>query len=673
MADNNPNNNSNSFTSNDYPLESNNTSSQQTNQQRQPDVVQQNQNTNPYGSQNYQQQWNDYGYSIGTEIDPDVNAMQTKRTEQREVMMKRIKNLSDVLIKRWYVIIAVVLLISTLVVVGYAIINRPSAPTGEFSNVQAQIEAPQSSPSGTPTRWSVRIQNKENVSIQQIEIKLNFDRAFRFLRSVNPDPVDTEGTTYRLSSLAPVGQGVSDALIQFEGVLTGNIDDETLMQGTLSYVPTPLIGLQNSQRSLTIAPAKTLITAPEVELAIELQNDKVQSGGEIELTVNFKNTSEKELRDLRLRLSYPDRGGFTYTSSQLFLSNTSDIKSQPDDGNNIWYISSLPRLAQQSLKLKGNVQAADGVRLSFTAEIGTRRNQNQFETLRTTIRDVTVTSEPLVLKASIEGKDTTRTFGPDEPLNVTIEYQNRSTRTLQNVEISGFLGDEAGLLDPNSYTFVGGELGQVNNGIVQWRPSGSPQLTNLTPQGRGVLRFTVKTKKAQDFLKSNLNQTAYILRPRAQARAANLDLVETTGEIYKAKGALNFTQKVEKLDPSNGGQANRRTYKITWSLSTLQNKVNDVLVEAVSPLPPTSWQQASITPPDSKIDYNPSTGKITFKPGTLEGYTGISRPISTVSFLLVVEESQNNALPLTNTININGVDDFTAEKYEVTNPGSAQV
>jgi hypothetical protein len=618
--------------------------------------------------QNVQQdvQSNAY-FQVGEEAQPEAKPEKKSSVDTKALWEKTVKFLE----KRWWAVLIAAIILGVLVVGVYALQAGLNRPISDFTKVQAFVEAPKTSSSGSPNRWKITIKNDETVSIQQIELKLNFDRTFRYSKPINPDPADPSGSLYKLSSLQGVGQGTSDAIISFEGVLSGNIDEETVMSGELSYVPTPLLGKQNARRSLQINPARTRITAAEISLEMVPTAQTVQNGNEVELSVIFENRSERELKDMRIRMLYPDKGAFTYTSSDLTITTTGDTRTKPDDGNDIWYITNLPRLRKQTLRVRGTLTGAEGVRQTFGVEIGSK-GASGYETLQTTSRDITITSQPLVMSTKINGRDDARTFAPGETLTFEIAYQNKSTQSLKNIEIFGSIEDPADILDYQTLVFQGDSQGNVNNRVVQWRSSGVAQLENLAPQSRGILSYSVKVKDGDQFIKSGLNQTAYTLRPNVEGKGVNLPQIKTSGELYKARGNLLIDQKVEQIKDETLPN-NKRIYEVTWTLKTRQNKVNDITLDTITNLPPASWNQSTVKPvaQSGKLSYNSANGKLSWKPGSLDAYAGISRDVVSVTFRLEVTVAPGKGfggIELFSDSAITGIDDFTGEKFEKTLP-----
>ena len=98
---------------------------------------------------------------------------------------------------KWWLILLIVLGLTLSVVGVYVIINqKPAEQIGSFNNVSATIEAPASLAKGIPENWKIIIENKENTAIQQLEIRLNFDKSFEFINAISPSPDVPRGDTY---------------------------------------------------------------------------------------------------------------------------------------------------------------------------------------------------------------------------------------------------------------------------------------------------------------------------------------------------------------------------------------------------------------------------------------------------------------------------------------------
>ena len=587
----------------------------------------------------------------------------------------RIKNF---LIKRWWLVIAVVLVTSLGILGVYALtqFNRTPEVIGTYTNISVKVEAPTSLSKGSPDTWKVTVENLENTVLKDVEVNFKFDSGFEFIRHINPSPENPEGSRYKFSRLEAAGESGSQAIVQIQGTTKANIDTEIILQGEVLYTPDALIRFQNqgrlgsnvnTRRSVPIPPTRTNTTAARVRIQLDSPTASVPNNSEVVLSLTFSNTSDREINDLRLRMRYPE--GFSYSSSELCGGNTTQTcRVNPDDSNNIWNINNLPRLQEQKLKLRGTLSASSsGITRSFQADIEIKQSNNNYQSVATTSKDIAVEAKPLTVSTMISGKESDPTFQEGETLNFTITYENQGTTNVRGVEITGTVEDPASLLDWNTVQFNSGGRGTAQNNSVKWAGNNVSQLANLGVKNKGQLSFTLKVKSGADFIKTFRPQSDYIIMPKVQAQAINVQQIQADGPEYLAKGDVGFTQRIVSRE-IDGTQDNRRRFGVIWTITTKQNQVNQIQVRTRTSLPTSAWTPSSITPiaRASQLTYNPTNGDILWTVGNVQSYAGISNPIVTISFDLVVELGINeniNQTQLLDQVILEGVDDSTNASY----------
>jgi hypothetical protein len=549
---------------------------------------------------------------------------------------------------------------------GFSEYNRQNKPKNinPYTNITATIDGPKTLPQGTPGRWDVKIINNEPVPINDVDVEMQFDKDLSITQYLNYQPINQEKTNFKTNKIDGLGLGQNSFLISFEGFLNAQVDIETMMQGKITYTPAPLVGQKNSQRQLEIAGLRTKIISPEVKLSIDPTNGSIQNGGEVEYVIKVKNTKDKDLQDLRLKLEYPSGNVFSYTSSQFTASNTAQNKTSPDDGDNTWFIPRLAGLTEQSLSVKGILKVKSQQKVEFGAELSMKNASSTYRELAKSFKGVFVSSQPVIISTRID-KDN-KTFVPGETLKVSVDYFNQSQEVLKNVEIIASMDDKSNLLDLASFSFVGGSRAEINNNQIQWAGVNTPQLVTVTPQTRGKLNYTVKVKK--DLLDQTKPQSEYTIKPQVAIQAANLQPISQSGDTYKMRSNLRFTQlPTEEVKIDNKTQANRRRYKLTWKVANEQNEIDELVVKAFTRLPPSAWQKASVTPSESNLEYNPNNGEIIWKIPKIESYTGIdeAKPAITVSFELEVEIQNGKLITLLESPTISARDNFTGEVFNL--------
>jgi len=596
---------------------------------------------------------------------PGVNPNQPNNNQNKPKMGGKIYNF---LVKKWWVVAIGVVVFSVLVIAAFVFLSGPqqTAVRTTYPNVVAKITAPKTLPQGTPGTFELSIENKEAVPVSNLKIDLKFDSDFQYLREISPKPDVPEGNKYTIARLDENGGRSSSVKITFEGILTGNTDIEVQMSGEITYQAEIGPGRLSEVNKTNIDVVRTKITSPQIDLTLTPTQDQVQNNGEAEFTVKLNNRTDQEIRDLRLRMSYPSgQNSFTYTSGEYSSGNTAAPKVSPDDGDNTWLISRLAGGAEHILKVRGKVLGGSNISLTFGAQIGIKTQNNDYRTIRETFKDIKILAQPMKLSTTIAGKDNSKVIVPGETLTFNVTYQNDSQQTFNNVQITSFVTDIANLLDLSTINFSGGERGDITGSQITWQATRVPQLATLRPNQSGQFQYTVKVKELSDFINVSLNQTQYTIRPGVQAKANNLEQIEFVGDLYKGKGQLEFFQDAPVFKNFNP-QTNRNVYSFTWRVRTWQNEVNDVVFKAVSPLPPGGWLN-KITPEanSSSLSYNNVNGEIIWNVGKLNSYTGRSIPEVSITFEMEVPKSSTKQLAIQKP-NITGTDIFTSERFNFT-------
>lgn len=577
-------------------------------------------------------------------------------------------NISNFLVKKWWLVALVVVIMAVSVVVAWYFSNPSTTPvsSGKYPNVIASISAPKTLPQGTPGSFEVNIENKENVPVSNLKIELKFDSDFQFLREISPKSDVPEGNKYTIARLDAAGGRSSSVKITFEGILTGKTDIEVQMSGIISYQAEIGVGKLSTVNEIKLDTVRSKITSPQIDLNLSPTSDQVQNNSEVEFTIRLNNRTEQEIKDLRLRMTYPSgQNSFTYTSSEYSITGTSATKTSPDDSDNTWLIGRLAGGAEHVLKVRGKVLGANNVSLTFGVEVAIKGQNNDYRVIRQNFKDIKIQAQPLTLSTSIAGRDSNKVITPGETLVFNVTYKNDSQQTFNNVQITSFVTDVANLLDLSTITFAGGERGDITGSQITWQPTRVPQLGTLRPTQSGQFQYSIKVKDLKSFLNTNLNQTQYTIRPGVQAKAQNLEQVEFVGDLYKGKGQLEFFQD-EPVFKNVNPVTNGSVYSFTFRARSWQNEINDVVLKTISPLPPGAWLN-KVTPEANatSISYNNVNGEIVWTLGKLNSYTGSTVPEASITFEMEVPKASSKQLVFQKPT-ITGTDIFTGEKFNLT-------
>jgi hypothetical protein len=537
-----------------------------------------------------------------------------------------------------------------------------------LDKITASIVAPTSLSQGTVGKWNVKIRNDESFAIDDLQLTLKYDQDFQTTNFPNYKPVNNTNNTFSVGKLDQFGVGTQDAVVDIEGFLNAQVDIETSMSGSLTFYSVKENGTKSEQKSeIPIAISKTKVTSPDVQLTVTPAVGQIQNGGEAEFIIKVKNTKENDYQDLRLRLYYPAGNIFSYESSQFTSSNTSQKITTPNDGDDTWYISRLAGLSEQTLSVKGKVTVKSEQKVPLKVTLSKKSNSGEYKDLKTAIKDILVTNQPVVINTSFEKGE--RTFSSGETLKVNIDYFNQSQDTLKNVEILGFVNDKSNLLDLGSIAFTGGNRAFINNSQIQWTGNNTPQLVSLAPQVKGQLSYSINVKNS--IINNKKSQGDYVITPQVQIKAINLQEITAGGDEYKMNSSLRFSQAdTQEVPIANNTNTNRKRYKLAWTLSNEQNQIDNIVIKTRTSLPPTAFIKSSVKKPaGSELTYNPSNGEILFKLDKIVPYTGLDdkKPELSVSFEFEIDQQSTS---LIDAPAVSAQDNFTGEFFNITGKAS---
>ncbi len=665
------------FLNNNSFLNQNPNTNQQQNQYNQP---QENSYRPIFPASNFQYENYSQNYSrqIPNLFDVNIEPPKVKQSFNKNIgcinqPVSKSQKFITFLANRWKVILLIAILMSIVGIGSWFIYFNNQTVPGPFEDVEVIFAAPTESPSGIANTWKIEIKNLENVDLLNVELRLQFDSKFRFERAITPNPSHPRGNVFsfaRIDAANKVG-GTSSVLVQFEGILTGRIDEETFMSGVLIYTPEPLINYPNNRHEIKLERKTTVITKPLVTATINPDDIDVESGTETIIKIVFENLSNRDLNNLRLKVDYPNRDVFEYIGSELILSNSSSPRTNPTDGNNIWDVETLPESSRQELYVKGKMKGPEFTEHRFGLDIAIKRADNTYQSIFNTSRDIRIVPRPLVLSTFIVGKQANPVFRPGETLTFQIDYKNQSKDLINNIEIVASINDPAGVLDFTTLKFKNDIIGNEQNKNIRWGGQSANFLASMPPGLEGNIQFTINVKKQEDMINPSLNQGSYVLIPKVEAKADNISSVIVQGPIYRASSFVSFSNSVSFTEHPE--DSTKRLYKVRWIITTGQNAIKNVKIKSSSSLPSTSWQSDSITPKElgQNLKYNATNGQVIFEIDRLEALLGSQdKPAFFIEFDWEVgmQAGKFENIPIMRQTNFEAIDEFTGEVYKISLP-----
>ncbi len=533
-------------------------------------------------------------------------------------------------------------------VIGVAIISvlaffafRPQpAPTAKEANVQVSIDVPATVASGGEAVYRFTVQNNDTQKLTNMELELTYPSGVQYYSSV-PNPEGISGSLFKVPDLLP---GLN-AVVIVKTKVSGNVNDEKKLTAKLHY------SLANFNSEF-IKEAQASIKLVASDLLLEVSGPTTANNGQLLMyTVHYHNNSDQELKNARVEMTYPD--GFEFASAT----------PAPDIGSNVWNMPSIGVNGDGNITIQGSFKSASpGESKTMTADLEVLGDNGDYNSQKTASFNTAFANLPLLVTQELYTSNSNGVVKPGDALEFQVKYQNNAATAATAVNVLVTINSKA--VDLSSLTAEGGT---VSNNTILWNASGVPQLENLAPSESGQLSFRLKIKDPA-VKDSTTNLT---LASTIKIKANEYESYFPGNELdLKISSPLKIDTRLDyslgELPPKVGKST---TYKVRLALSNYSNDYQDGTLTAFIPLGPSGFVQGSPTPAEApNVDFDPSTGKLTWRVKSLPAYTGIfSEPkVLEFSVKLSPSASQAGSSPvLVKDIAFAATDSFTSQAVQV--------
>lgn len=572
--------------------------------------------------------------------------------QKKEEWIKEKKGLSDsqkkaIKITLWA--IGAVALLGLILVAVFEI--KRSAFSEE--KVLVNIEGPSVIDSTQLVQYVIHYKNDNRVDLKDASILLNHSENFQPESATNLQTVNAGNSKIYIGTI----KSRSQEEIILKGRFYAPKDYVVYLRARLDYTPSNFNSVFQVQSQIGV----NVKTSPIfLEIAAPLE---AASGNDVEYLIDYKNQSSRSFSDVRVKVEYPE--GFQFTSGN----------PRPSEGNNFWYIGNLGSDQGGKIKVLGTTQGSRNEGKIVKAYIGSPGDDGRFVVYTQNEKMTKIVASPLSITQSINGlKNLTVNAG--ETLNYSLNYRNEGEIGLRDIII--VLEIKTSILDFSRLELGKGSYDSAK-GIITWKASDFPQLSNLAPGQGGEIQFSVpvmdripvKSENDKDFsvitvakidspdISTPVQSNKIIASNTLELKLNSRVVLETTG-YYNDSGIANFGP----IPPQVGEET---SYVIHWQITNVSNNISDVKV--VSSLPTGVKWMGKIYPEDAKITYNERTNQIIWEAGKIKNGAGILEPKKEASFQVSVVPQVNQkeqAIRLLSPSFLEAEDLFTGErlKYE---------
>ncbi len=457
------------------------------------------------------------------------------------------------------VVIFIVLVVALLGLTAYFFfkggggrdINLEFGETGEISG-------------GKPFNVDLTFSNNKNEVLKNARLSLALPDGVSFIG-------ESEGQRVKEKFLGDIGPG-SLSKESFNLIATQIGDEMRTLKAKLVYSVAPDTSISYEIQSendfrVSRSSIELVITAP----------DKVSSGENFQFKVGYKNNSGEDLKNLSLKIDYPPVFKFSKSSAD------------PDQGNNVWKVPSLPKGTEGEVDVNGSAVGPMGSSFDIHASLNTDLSGENYLVSEQKVT-VPIKEAPLSLSVLVN-QSSDYVARLDDKLKYSLVYKNNTSISLQNVTIKAMLVGE--MFDFNSFhsdgSFNAGER------IVYWNSDNLPALANLAPGGEGQVEFDIGV--LGNFSIRRLSDKNYTLKLNGEISSptksdANQIFVSVANIETKVAGKIQIEAKAYFRDAASGilnsgnfpPQVNQLTqYTVHWIVRNFATDVSSSEVSAVLP------------------------------------------------------------------------------------------
>ncbi|MEQ1561183.1 MAG: hypothetical protein ABL899_00505 [Nitrospira sp.] len=518
------------------------------------------------------------------------------------------------------------------------------------NNLDIKIVAPSSVSSGEELSVGLTVANSNRTDLENVNLVIEYPIGTQSIE---------EGNKVLTRERIPLGTiakgGTSDHSIRV--LIFGEKDAVKQFKFSLDY--------RVKGSNATFSKEKTydvLIGSSPILLNV-LYPSEVNSGQEINLSVDVTSNSTVVLKDTLVKVEYPY--GFTYKDSNI----------KPIRDNSIWNIGDLKGGDKKTLKIKGVLVGQNLEDRSFRVSAGIQNGDNSkdFDTPLASSA-VTVGIRKSFFDLALDVGDGVVDVGQQIPVN--IKWQNTLPDKVLNSHIEATLSGN--ILDRSSVQVGDGGFYRSVDDTVLWSKNSTSILGSILAGEDGDVSFSMSSINNQVAVRSikNPHIDVHVVMTGDRSGSDSGTISSSADVTIKLSSQLAISAKSYRNQGSltNSGPIPPRadketTYTVTWSLTNTTNDLKDTVVSATLPAG-VSWK-SEVSPASDKINYNPDTRVVSWNAGNITAGTGYSLSPKTISFKLGLTPSvsQINSIgTLLLQTSVNSTDTYTTKSISLNAP-----
>lgn len=589
------------------------------------------------------------GETAHTELTPlDIDV--SNDWNDTEIITERVvkKRTGGIRALKYLIVASLVAVISSGGYLLYQIFDPFSKPSDK--NILITFDVPVGITPGVPADILVRVNNQNRVAIEYANMTLSYPEGTKNSTDPSRDLRDEK----KVLGQIPAGQS---AEFHTRVIFLGEENTDKELRSSLEYRFANI----NSVFSKETVRQVHLLASP-INLTVDTLK-QVNSGQELEITINAASNTVIPLNDVLVTIEYPL--GFT----------PSDASPKPTFGNNVWRIGTMDPAGKFTVKIRGVLSGEDTQEKVFHTTVGAASDQTE-RGIRTVYSKVLSSIEiqrpfigiTLLLGEKLADQAVSH-FG--EHITGTVLWQNNLSTRIVDVQIDVHLSGAA--LDRSSIASNAGYYRSSDDTII-WDERGVKELADVEAGARGGVEFAFAPLPSVSGtqLLTNPTITAKVtVRGKRisesgvpeEIKTVMTQSVKISSETQFKPWIVHYTGPFANTGPVPPRVEQETSYTVWWSIRNTSNAISDTEVRAT--LPPYVRYSGTVSPTNADVTYDANSNEVIWKPGDIPVGAGNGNIAPReVAFQIIFTPSLSHVqtVPaLIKNIRFTGVDSFTGE------------
>lgn len=533
---------------------------------------------------------------------------------------------------------------------------------GSFSDggVDFKIDGPTEITAGGLIEYKITYKNNNKVAVDGVHLSFFYPPDAVALKEDSATSLINEN--FNIGKLESGQSGET----QIKSYLVGDLGNIKTARAVLVFTPSKDKTEFKKESSLA-----TTITSLAVPITL-LAPVSITNGQATKYSIRYENRSGEDLKDLKLKLTYPQ--GFLFKSS----SPNPDLTSGNFNRQDVWNIASLKNGDGSEITVQGVLsgQERESKKISLVLQRKISLPSGDVFVDFEKTEAVSTISTPILSLAMKINDETDYIAHLGDKLEYKLDFRNNNSDTLSGLNISVKL--DGSMYDFSTVETDGSFDGRTN--IIAWTGSANSLLGDLGPNQSGSVFFKIKLKPSfsgssgakDSFVKASANIETMNIPTGVEA-----DKISASTEITtRLSSSPTLTQKLlineAALSPNQfPPKVNKKTtFAVRWNVTNPGNPLSLAKITATL-APGVSWVgNLEISGPSTvQPIFDSRRDVITWDMGNIDAGSGNSPMQYQAKFQISITPSVNqvgNPVDLLKNVRFDATDAFTNEKISRT-------